>query len=352
MATMREVARAAGVSIATVSFVVNNTKPVTPETKRRIEQAMADLGFRRNMVARALVSRRTQILALVSPFPQHWMGASTREFIIGAAQAANEAGHHLVIWPVGNDGGELVTLVGQKLVDGVLLMSVQMDDARVDALKTLDTPFTLIGRTRDVSGLHYVDIDIAASMRMAIDHLTDLGHRRIAFVNGSQEQDGIVGFGPYVRSEEAYRRWADESAIDPVVLYCRPSVRSGREAARELLATAPDTTAVIVEDEAGAAGLVAEMKVQGRSVPGGISVVSLLSSGEVGQMCDPPLTTVTAPGTELGRLAVESLLRQLDGGPPLAPALRTGVLALGASTAPVRRGAGKSMARRSARAAR
>ena len=74
---MREVAQAAGVSIATVSFVVNNTKPVTPATRRRIEQAMADLGFRRNMVARALVSRRTQIIALVCPFfaksiPTRW----------------------------------------------------------------------------------------------------------------------------------------------------------------------------------------------------------------------------------------------------------------------------------------
>jgi DNA-binding LacI/PurR family transcriptional regulator len=352
MATMREVARAAGVSIATVSFVVNNTKPVTPETKRRIEQAMTDLGFRRNMVARALVSRRTQILALVSPFPKHWMGASTREFIIGAVHAANEADHHLVIWPVGNDGSELVTLVGQKLVDGVLLMSVQMDDARVEALRTLDTPFTLIGRTRDVSGLHYVDIDMAASMRMAMDHMDGLGHRQIAFVNGSLEQDGIAGFGPYVRSEEAYRELAEERGIEPVVLYCWPSVRSGRDTARELLATAPDTTAVIVQDEAGAVGLVAELKVQGHSVPGRISVLSLLSSAEVGEMCDPPLTTVTAPGTELGRLAVESLLRQLNGSPPLAPALRTGVLALGGSTGPVPPSSGKPKRGRRARAAR
>jgi DNA-binding LacI/PurR family transcriptional regulator len=171
-------------------------------------------------------------------------------------------------------------------------------------------------------------------------------------VNGSQDHNGIPGFGPYVRSEEAYRELAAERGIQPVVLYCRPSVRAGRDAARALLAMAPETTAVIVEDEAGAAGLVSEMKLLGRSVPGRISVVSLLSSAEVGEMCDPPLTTVTAPGTELGRLAVESLLRQLDGRPPLEPALRTGVLALGASTAPVQRGADKSMPRRRTRAAR
>lgn len=330
--TMREVAEAAGVSIATVSFVVNNTKPVTPETRQRIERVMAELGFRPNVVARALASRRTQILALATPFSRLWLGAATREFILGAATAAKEARHHLVIWPVGNDGDELATLVGQKLVDGVLLMSVALDDPRVEALRGLDTPFTLIGRTRDVTGLHYVDIDIAASMRVAMDHLTDLGHRHIAFVNGSREEEGVAGFGPYVRSEAAYRELADERGVAPVLLYCRSTVASGREAARELLARAPETTAVIVQDEAGAAGLVAELKRLDRAVPDRMSVLSMLSSADFAEMWDPPLTTISTPGLELGRLAVEALLQQLDGRPPVAPALRTGVLVPGGTT--------------------
>ena len=334
--TMREVAQAAGVSIATVSFVVNNTKPVTPETRQRIERAMAELDFRPNMVARALASRRTQILALVTPYSRLGLGAATREFITGAACAAKEANHHLVIWPVSNDGNELVALVGQRLIDGVLLMSVQLDDARVEALRRLNTPFTLIGRTRDVTGLDYVDIDIAASMRMAMDHLAGLGHRHIAFVNGSRDEEGVAGFGPYVRSEDAYRELADERGIDPVVRYCRSTVASGREAARDLLATAPTTTAVIVEDELGAAGVVAELRRLDRSVPDHISVLSLLSSIDSADMCDPPVTTVTTPGMELGRLGVEALLRQLDNRPPLTAVLRTGVLAPGGSTGPVR----------------
>jgi DNA-binding LacI/PurR family transcriptional regulator len=334
--TMRDVAQAAGVSIATVSFVVNNTKPITPETRERIERAMRELGFRPNMVARALASRRTQILALVTPFSRIWLGAATREFIIGAATAAKEASHHLVIWPVDNDGKELVTLVGQKLIDGVLLMSVQLDDARVEALRELDTPFTLIGRTRDVTGLHYVDIDIAASMRVAMDHLVELGHRNIAFVNGDRDEDGVDGFGPYVRAEQAYRELAADRGVNPVVLYCRSNVASGREAARTLLRKAPSTTAVIIQDEAGAAGLVAELKRRDRPVPDHISVLSMLSSADFAETVDPSLTTVTTPGMELGRLAVEALLRQLDGRPPLTAVLRTGVLVPGGSTGPVR----------------
>ena len=334
--TMREVAEAAGVSIATVSFVVNNSKRVAPETRERIERVMTELGFRRNIVARALASRRTQIIALVYPVLEHRVSGSITEFITSAARAASAAEYHLVVWPVGNDGSELAALVGQKLVDGVLLMEVQLDDARVPALRELDIPFALIGRTRDVTGLHYVDIDFDASVQMAMDHLATLGHNRIVLVNGSQEGESFASYGPYVRSEIAYHELCAQRGIEPVILRCRQTVRSGREAAMELVATAPDTTAVIIADEVAAAGLVAELARTGREVPSDISVMSILSSLDMAAICNPPLTTVTAPGTELGRLGVEALLRQLDGGPPMAPVLRAGVLAIGESTGPIR----------------
>jgi DNA-binding LacI/PurR family transcriptional regulator len=334
--TMREVAEAAGVSIATVSFVVNNSKRVAPETRERIERVMAELGFRQNVVARALASRRSRIIALVYPMLAHRLAGSVTEFITSAARAASAASYHLVVWPVGNDGSELAALVGQKLVDGVLLMEVQLDDARVAALRELDIPFALIGRTREVTGLYYVDIDFDASVRMAMDHLAELGHHRIVLVNGSQEDESFVSYGPYVRSETAYRKLCAQRRIEPVVLRCRQTVRSGREAATELVATAPDTTAVIIVDEAASAGLVAELTRIGWAVPGDISVMSILSSLDMAAMCNPPLTTVTAPGTELGQLGVEALLRQLDGGTPMTPVLRAGVLALGESTDTVR----------------
>jgi DNA-binding LacI/PurR family transcriptional regulator len=222
----------------------------------------------------------------------------------------------------------------------VLLMEVQLDDARVAALRELDIPFALIGRTRDVTGLHYVDIDFDASVHMAMDHLAELGHRRIVFVNGSQEGESFTSYGPYVRSEIAYRELCAQRGIETVVLRCRQTVRSGRDAALELVATAPNTTAVLIADEAAAAGLVAELVRIGRAVPGDISVMSILSSLEMAAMCNPPLTTVTAPGTELGELGVEALLRQLDGGTPLAPVLRVGVLALGESTGPIHENSG------------
>lgn len=333
--TMREVAEAAGVSIATVSYVINNTKSVTPATRRRIERAMAELDFRPNLLARGLASRRTQIIALACPFNNGGTSPTVREFFIGAARAANEAEHHLVIWPIDNDGSELADLIGQRLVAGVLLMAVLMEDPRVELLRRLDTPFALIGRTRDLTGLHYIDIDIAGSIRMAVDHLTGLGHQKIALINGNRDREGFAGFGPYVRSEEAYRELARERGAEPVVLLCDQSVRSGREAAAELLTAAPDTTAVIVGDEVAAAGVIAELNRRGHPVPGDISVMSIFSSEDMAAMANPPLTTITAPGDELGQLGVDMLLCLVNGTPPPPPMLRTGELIIGESTGPV-----------------
>ena len=117
-----------------------------------------------------------------------------------------------------------------------------------------------------------------------------------------------------------------------MVLRCGQSVHAGRKAAMELVATAPETTAVIIVDEAAPPGLVAELSRVGWAVPGHISVMSILSSVEMAAMCNPPLTTVTTPGTQLGRLGVQALLRQLDGGTPMTPVLRAGALVLGEST--------------------
>ena len=135
MVTMRDVAERAGVSIATVSFLLNDTKPVTPATRARIEQAMAELGYRRNVVARALASRRTRIIAMAYPALEHRFGMSTAEFFTAAAERARAQEYHLVLWPVGNDGVELRELLGQGLVDGVVLMEVQLADPRVEVLR-------------------------------------------------------------------------------------------------------------------------------------------------------------------------------------------------------------------------
>jgi DNA-binding LacI/PurR family transcriptional regulator len=334
--TMRDVAEAAGVSIATVSFVVNNSKPVAPETRHRIEEAMVRLDFRRNMIGRALASRRTRIVALVYPAIEHQLGASGMEFIASAARTAAEEGYHLVLWPVSNDAGELTELVGQGLVDGVLLMEVQLEDARVEVLQATRTPFALIGRTADLTGLLYVDIDFERTVQRAVDHLLGLGHRRLVLVSGSQADASFRSYGPYVRAAAAYRRIARERGFEPVALECDQNTDGGRAMAAQILSTRPETTAILVLNEFAAPGLVSGLLRRGVRIPTDLSVLSMLTSTEVSRSVDPSLTVMSSPGPELGRLGVQALLRSLEGAPPLPPTLLPGTLVPGESTGPAR----------------
>ena len=319
MVTMRDVAQRAGVSIATVSFVLNDTKPVTAATRLRIEQAMSELGFRRNVVARALASRRTHIIAMAYPALDHKFGFTAAEFFTSAAEAARKQDYHLVLWPVGNDGTELTELVGQGLVDGVVLMEVQLDDPRVGILQATSTPFALIGRTTELAGLDHVDIDFDTTVEEAVGYLHGLGHRRLALISGNLKDPTFRTYGPYVRSEAAYRRVAAAYGLETVVLESSGSTRAGQEAAAQLVREHPETTAVLVVNEFAALGVLSGLNRLGHSVPADISVLPLLMSLETAAMSDPELTIMRTPGPELGQLGTEALIRQLEGATPPPP---------------------------------
>jgi DNA-binding LacI/PurR family transcriptional regulator len=333
MATMRDVAEHAGVSIATVSFVVNNTKPVTLATRTRIEDSMAALGYRPNAVARALASRRTRILALAYPASDHRLGGSGMEFMIAAARTASEHGYHLMMWPGANDGRELTELVGQQLVDGVILMEVQLDDPRVSALEASGTPYALIGRTADPSGTVHVDIDFEQTVGEAVQHLYDLGHRELVFATGSQIRESYYNYGPYVRTEQAFRAVAERLAIEPVVIESGQDATAGRDLARRLVTERPATTAVVVLNEFAAIGLLNGLVHSGVTVPDDISIVSMLTSDEMATFTQPSLTIMRSPGVGLGRLAVDHLVRQMAKGENPAPVLLPSILVPGESTA-------------------
>ncbi|MFG1815609.1 LacI family DNA-binding transcriptional regulator [Kribbella sp. NPDC049174] len=336
MVNMRDVAHRAGVSIATVSFVLNGTKPVTAATRARVEKSMADLGYQRNVVARALASRRTHIIAMAYPALDHKFGFSAAEFFTSAADAARKQDYHLVLWPVGNDGSELTELVGQGLVDGVVLMEVQLDDPRVAVLQGTGTPFALIGRTSELEGLSHVDIDFDRTVEDAIGYLHGLGHRRLALISGNLNDPLFSTYGPYVRSEAAYRRVAPEYGLETVVLECSGSTLAGQEAMARLVRDHPDTTAVLIVNEFAALGAVAGLNRLGLRVPDDISVLPLLMAPEMAALTNPALTIMRTPGPELGHLGTEALIRQLDGADPLPPQLVPAKLYPGATTGPPR----------------
>ena len=312
MVTMRDVADRAGVSITTVSFVINNTKAVQPSTRARVSSAMTELGYRPNLLARALARRETRVVALVYPALDHRLTGSGIDFINAAAQAAVDLDHHLIVWPGSHDPDQILDLGRQGMVDGIVLMEIQMNDRRVEALRGASLPFTMIGRTRRHKGLSYVDIDFARSIATGYAHLDGLGHQHIVFVNGNLENPQYRQYGPYVRSAEAFSRLASRHGREPIVVQCEPTMAAAASIVDQVMAQRPQVTAMLIMNEVVGMGASRRLEQKGRSVPGDVSLVTM-SGSDMASYSSPSMTYLQTPGPELGRMGVELLINQLAG---------------------------------------
>lgn len=317
MVTMQQVADHAKVSISTVSFVVNNTKPVTPQTRKRILEAIEELGYRRNATARALATRRSHVIVLVYPLLGHNLNA----FVEAAAAAAAAQDYHLMLAPVRpeNAAAEVTSLIKSGIADGVLLMEVQLNDERVDRMREVEAPFALIGRTRDTDGIDYVDIDFEQATTDAVAYLGGLGHRQIALVVEDFDGTALAGYSPPVRVVETFRDATVEQALTGSVFRAARGPQTGLATAERIAEQAPATTAIILVHDEASFGLVNGLRRRGVAIPRDLSIVSIAPSSALGLLIDPGLTTYDAPGGELGRRAVEALIARLDGrdGPPV-----------------------------------
>jgi DNA-binding LacI/PurR family transcriptional regulator len=185
---------------------------------------------------------------------------------------------------------------------------VLLDDPRVGVLQHAGLPFSLIGRTSDPHGLDYVDIDFDASTESALEHLQSLGHRRIALVQEGPLRRGFRSYGPKQRIRHAFRQLARRRGLDVAVMDCPATAGGGRKAVAGLLDQHPELTAIVVQNESAVPGVLTGLESAGRRVPADLSVLSLLTSADVGAMADPELTMLQAPGEQLGQLGVQRLI--------------------------------------------
>ncbi|MGN6200364.1 LacI family DNA-binding transcriptional regulator [Humibacter sp.] len=332
--TMQQVADHAKVSISTVSFVVNDTKPVTPETRERVLRAIDELGYRRNSMARALASRKSRVIALIYPLLDH---RHHHSFVDAAATAAEERGYSLVLWPIHSDNvsAEIASLIQAGFADGVLLMEVQLEDERVTHLQQAGAPFALIGRTRDLDGIDYVDIDFERSVEQAVADFAALGHRDISLIIEDLSGTPLAGYAPPVRAVQAFEEAIESRGLNGALFRVSHERASILSITDEIARRAPETTAVIGMHDDATFALVNGLRHRGVRVPQDVSIAGIASSTSLATLTDPALSTYDAPGSELGRLATEALIDRLEGrdAPPTQVRIAC-TLVPGASTGP------------------
>lgn len=310
--TLDEVAARAGVGRGTVSRVINGSTQVSSQAKAAVERAITDLGYVPNRAARALVTQRTDSVALVvSESGDRLFGEPFFAGIIRGISAAL-AETELQLWLALAQSPAERTRVEHHLtsqhVDGAMLLSMHDDDPLPGLLADRDLPAVLGGRpARMLTGgadLPYVDVDNAGGAAQAAAYLIGQGRRRIGVIAGSQD----MGVG--VSRLTGYRAALVEAGVpdNPALLAIGDFTEaSGAGAARQLLAREPELDAIFAASDLMAVGALRALREAGRRVPTDIAVVGFEDSVIAGQT-DPPLTTVHQPMEAMGREMVRLLM--------------------------------------------
>lgn len=303
--TIGDVAAAAGVSIATVSKVINDRYGVAPATLAKVRAVIDDLGYEGSLVARSLRSQRTNVIGVLVPDIEPF----SAELLKGAADAIRQHSYELIVYSAGGHGTEFagwerrnVARLSGTLTDGIILVAPTVDDVNDAAPVVAVDPHSGSGR------LPSVHADNLAGAFTATEHLIGLGHRRIGFVAGRPDLDSAS------QREQGWRRALAAAGIavdEQLVAVGDYTPDHAADAATQLLTSAEPPTAIFAANDLSAIRTIKVARALGLSVPDDLSVIGFDNIPE-SAACDPPLTTIDQSIQEMGRRAAEWLIEMID----------------------------------------
>ncbi|MDC0773780.1 LacI family DNA-binding transcriptional regulator [Streptomyces sp. HD] len=309
MVTIADVARRAGVSPSTVSYVLNGRASVSEATRRRVQRSVAKLGYHPHAGARALAGRRSHIITLVMPLRTNMFVPVMMEIAVSVTTTARRHGYDVLLI-TSDEGPEGVRRVAASgLADGVILMDVEVDDPRIPVLREQGTQAALIGLPDEAHQLSCVDHDFATAGALCADHLAGLGHRDVAFIGyGSRTYERHAGYAE--RTLAGFVERAGERGLSFLHRPCEGTYAGAAQVLDRVFAERPGTTGFVVQNEGAIGPLLTLLRTGGRAVPRNASVVALCPE-QLAEQQTPALTSVSGPAAELGRVAVEQVLRRL-----------------------------------------
>lgn len=304
--TIYDVAREAGVSMATVSRVVNNNPNVKPQTRKKVYEAIERLGYRPNAVARGLASKKTTTVGVVIPDIANALFA---EVARGIEDIANMYHYNIILCNSDKRKDKEIRVINtllEKQVDGLLFMGGAVTDDHVQAFKTSNVPIVLCATTDEKGVIPSVDIDHEAAAFDAVNRLIEGGHRSIAMISGTL-QDPANGYARF----QGYKRAIAQAGIAYREDYVRVGnyrYESGIDATTYFLGLSERPTAIFAATDEMAIGAIHCIQDSGLSVPEDVSVISVDNS-RISSMVRPLLTTVAQPMYDIGAVSMRLLTK-------------------------------------------
>ncbi|MBT2287771.1 catabolite control protein A [Paenibacillus albidus] len=304
--TIYDVAREAGVSMATVSRVVNNNPNVKPQTRKKVFEAIERLGYRPNAVARGLASKKTTTVGVVIPDISNSIFA---EIARGIEDIANMYHYNIILCNADKRKEKEIRVINtllEKQVDGLLFMGGTVTEEHIQAFQTSAVPIVLCA-TRDEKGTYpSVDIDHETAAFDAVNTLIRHGHREIAMISGTL-QDPANGYARF----QGYKRALEAAGIEyqeDLVRIGNYRYESGVEAMKYFLGLKKKPTAIFAATDEMAIGAIHSIQDEGLKVPDDFSIISV-DNIRMASMVRPLLTTVAQPMYDLGAVAMRLLTK-------------------------------------------
>jgi LacI family transcriptional regulator len=309
-ATIRDVARLANVSVATVSRILNDKPDVSDETRQRVLAVIEELGYARSMQWQQITSGKTRVISLHYPYKLAVSNQVSLDFITGATTACEEHNYSLHLVTQSLEENSLLDFYRTNQCDGMVLMEIRMDDWRVKLLRQQNMPFVMIGRCENNDGVNFVDFDFESAVAVAVNYLIELGHRNIGFVSviPNQEQNH---YSPNIWALEGYEKVCAQYNIPK--LYCEADngLENVKNATLNLMKEHPEITAVVSVFDTAVAGIFSAIKSLGLRIPEDISVVGLTNE-QGAELTSPALTAFHFPALSMGYDAAKTMINRLE----------------------------------------
>jgi LacI family transcriptional regulator len=307
--TIYDVAREAGVSMATVSRVVNSNPNVKPQTRKKVFEAIERLGYRPNAVARGLASKKTTTVGVVIPDISNAIFA---EVARGIEDIANMYRYNIILCNADKKKDKEISVINtllEKQVDGLLFMGGTVTQEHIEAFRTSSVPIVLCATTDDNNAMPAVDIDHEKAAFDAVNLLIENGHRNIGMISGTL-QDPANGYARF----QGYKRALEQANIpvrDEHIRVGNYRYESGIEAMKYFIELAEQPTAIFAATDEMAIGAIHTIQDAGLKVPEDISVISVDNS-RMASMVRPLLTTVAQPMYDIGAVSMRLLTKLMN----------------------------------------
>lgn len=312
MATIHDVADAAGVSISTVSYALSGKRSIASSTRQRITEAVDRLGYRPNAGARMLAGSRTNIIALSAPSRPDAHQPTQMRFVTAVVEAARLRDYDVLLLATDDEVSGIRRVATSRLVDGVVAMGVTTVDERVDLVRELDLPVGFIGIPRDAADLACVDLDFEGAARQSAEALAAAGHRVVGVIGhpGSflERDTGFIR-----RFDDAWTAAAADLGLETRIVPADLRRASAQRAFDELREALPSMSALVLHcSEPTAEAVLQRIRQLGLEIPRDLSVLAACASYPTDEF-EPPLDTIPLPIDEMCARAVDAAFAAIDG---------------------------------------